>query len=992
MDGVSPEFCTANQLWENVVDHNEPMEITLAAKQTMTVPTKTVQLTLYMENFEPYTNDFLVIDVPEDQDILLGMPWLKTTNPDIDWVTERVQPRVGQNPTELDTPPGKKNKKKKTKKVKTPHKPARPAGMVGGQRHPVSPRRKPNEEKNYFQNGFFSAKSGTTKYITTKQFRRMLRKPKGIECIFMIRPKTEKEGGEGNKVVDIEVYRGHPVYPVLLKHKAVFQQKLPSCLPPLEHGEHEMEVDTDEAIFRRQWRQSPGQENVILDWAREMHSAGMIRPSKSPHGAPTFCVKNPGGWRIVHDYRAMNSHTLRRTLPMPRKDTIIEKMQGAYWYSCMDLLSGYYQFRMRDCDIPFTAFQTPDGAFEYLVLPMGLSNAPATFNEGIRRILADLSDICQCYFDDIYIHTKSNSLDEHLEALDRILARLEEHKFYVKLSKCVFCVDEIPCLGDYVGRNGVRIDPKKVEVLRDWPLPHTRSELQSFLGTAVYVQRFCRDFASDAGPLFEMLKGTPKRSIDWTEAQREHFRLLKDKISSTPVLAIPDFNKPFGMRMDASDHAIGGVLFQEEVRGDEKVERPIAFGGRKYKDAEKNYSIREKELLAILFGLRLWRVYLLDKPFVVETDHRSLETIFTQKSISHRVARWYDELSEYPVTFRYIQGQNNTVADGISRRPDFMKKTTATLASITTRKQVRERIEQGLPSLIKEATSRYPEDPFTASLEKQLGAGKSEETPVRHFERYTSQDKQMFYQAPSDAAPRLVLPNIPEIIDALLYEFHDAKCYGHPGVERTLRIVEKQFYWRNMERSIRTYVRSCEVCQRTKGRNTKPPGYLRSHSIPSTRWTHLAMDFIVALPETSIGFDAIMVVIDRLTKRARFVPTTTIATTLETAKLYRDRVFALHGLPDEIISDRDSKFTSVLWTSFCEMLGTHQKLTTAFRQQANGVTERVNQTIENFLRAFSNSNSNDWDELLALAEFAYNSRYQASINMSPFEADLGYEP
>ncbi|KAE8909495.1 hypothetical protein PF003_g6227 [Phytophthora fragariae] len=194
MDGVSPEFCTANQLWENVVDHNEPMEITLAAKQTMTVPTNPVQLTLYMENFEPYTNDFLVIDVPEDQDILLGMPWLKTTNPDIDWVTERVQPRVGQNPTELDTPPGKKNKKKKTKKVKTPHKPAWPAGMVGGQRHPVSPRRKPNEEKNYFQNGFFSAKSGTTKYITTKQFRRMLRKPKGIECIFMIRPKTEKEG------------------------------------------------------------------------------------------------------------------------------------------------------------------------------------------------------------------------------------------------------------------------------------------------------------------------------------------------------------------------------------------------------------------------------------------------------------------------------------------------------------------------------------------------------------------------------------------------------------------------------------------------------------------------------------------------------------------------------------------------------------------------------------------------------------------------------
>ncbi|GMF88821.1 unnamed protein product [Phytophthora fragariaefolia] len=279
-------------------------------------------------------------------------------------------------------------------------------------------------------------------------------------------------------------------------------------------------------------------------------------------------------------------------------------MQGAFWYSCMDLLSGYYQFRIRESDIPFTAFQTPDGAFEYLVLPMGLSNAPATFNEGIRRMLADISDICQCYFDDIFVYTKSESVNEHLDALDQVLTRLKDHKFYVKLSKCVFCVDEIPCLGDYVGCNGVRIDPRKVEVLHDWPLPRTRSELQSFLGTAVYVQRFCHDFASDAGPLFDMLKGSPKRSVNWNAEQRKNFSSLKDKIGSTPVLAIPDFSTAFGMRMDASDHAIGGVLFQEEVTGDEIIERPIAFGGRKYNDAEKTVLLGEKSYwqFSLVFG------------------------------------------------------------------------------------------------------------------------------------------------------------------------------------------------------------------------------------------------------------------------------------------------------------------------------------------------------------------------------------------------------
>ncbi|POM65951.1 Uncharacterized protein PHPALM_18258 [Phytophthora palmivora] len=326
--------------------------------------------------------------------------------------------------------------------------------------------------------------------------------------------------------------------------------------------------------------------------------------------------------------------------------------------------------------------------------------------------------------------------------------------------------------------------------------------------------------------------------------------------------------------MDASDHAIGGTLFQTEGRENKVLERPIAFGGREYKDAEKNYSIREKELSAILFGLRLRRMCLLDKPFVVETDHKSLETIFSQNTILRGIARWYDELREYPITFRYIQGKTNTVADGISRRPDFVGDSTITLTSITTHKKVDEHIEHGIASLMRETTDRYCDDPFTSALERILNKTETfDKTQIRHIERYSRQSKQILYQAPSDNQTRLVLPSIPEIIEALLYEFHDSKCYGHPGVEH-----------------------------------------------------------------------------------------------------------------------RDSKFTSEIWTNLCGMLGTHQKLTTAFWQQANGVTERVNLTIQNYLRAFSNSNSDDWDEFISLAEFVYNSRHQASIGMPPFQADIGYVP
>ncbi|OWZ01912.1 LOW QUALITY PROTEIN: Retrovirus Polyprotein [Phytophthora megakarya] len=170
------------------------------------------------------------------------------------------------------------------------------------------------------------------------------------------------------------------------------------------------------------------------------------------------------------------------------------------------------------------------------------------------------------------------------------------------------------------------------KILREWQLSGTRSELQSFLGTAVYVQRIFQNFANDASPLFDILKWHKKKKVEWTEELRNYFECLKTNISSRPVLAIQNFDRQFHLRMDASDFAVGGVLFQEDGEGQASVERPVAFGGRKYKDAEKHYSIREKKLLAIM-------VYLLDKPYIVETDHRSLEMIFTQKTISRRVAR-----------------------------------------------------------------------------------------------------------------------------------------------------------------------------------------------------------------------------------------------------------------------------------------------------------------------------------------------------------------
>ncbi|OWY93285.1 hypothetical protein PHMEG_00037376, partial [Phytophthora megakarya] len=268
------------------------------------------------------------------------------------------------------------------------------------------------------------------------------------------------------------------------------------------------------------------------------------------------------------------------------------------------------------------------------------------------------------YFDDIYVYTQDQDVQKHVDALDRVLMRCQEQQLYVKLSKCQFCVEEIPCLGDFVGRNGVRMDPDKVRVIKEWPVPRTKKQMESFLGTTVYVSRFCADFAQFAGPLHESTKGLrPKEALHLTDHQLECFDELKRRLSTPPVLQLPDFDKPFGIRMDASNFVIGGVLFQNEGG----LKHPIAYTGRKMKPAELNYPVREQELLAIMHALRVWRVYLLDRPFTVETDHKSIETILTQKTTNRRVARWFNELAEFHPQFKWIPGDSNQVSDAVSQ-------------------------------------------------------------------------------------------------------------------------------------------------------------------------------------------------------------------------------------------------------------------------------------------------------------------------------------
>ena len=597
----------------------------------------------------------------------------------------------------------------------------------------------------------------------------------------------------------------------------------------------------------------------------------------------------------------------------------------------------------------------------------------------------------------------------------------------IKLSKCVFVQEEIPVLGDFVGRNGVRIDPDKVAVIRSWPAPRKVKDLKSFLGTIVYCAKFLKNYGRLVAPLQKALAGKRKNDpVQLTVDQLSCFERLKEAMLSAPVLAIADFTKPFGLRTDACDYALGGVLFQLDAQG---REQPVAYTGRKFSAAELKYPVREKELLAVIHALQVWRPYLIDQPVRVETDHQSLEGIFTQRRCSQRLARWLNTLSEFRPVFKWIPGVNNDVADGISRHPNFEPEQRASFVDMQT--LLRSFLEadhadevettDGLyfgngdiaelfcytmseRDIASSCRKRYPTDPEFATIWQGFQDGRDdavanqevkdaeEAEVVAHHEGYKLEDGLIWKI--EESRWKLCIPEDEELRLKIAFSEHDTLSKGHPGTKKTIAFMKRHYYWKGMDKFVRKYVSTCEKCQRNKHRQSRAPGRLNSLPVPEARWNDITMDFIVDLPESD-GFNSIWVIVDRLSKRSHFIPVTMgegNSSAENCAKLFCREFVRLHGIPETIVSDRDSRFNSSFWKTLMELLQIQHHMSSAFRPNTDGQSERMNRFIEDYLRNYVHPCQSDWSQYLYAAEFAYNSRVHESIGMTPFEADIGFIP
>ncbi|GJR16897.1 putative reverse transcriptase domain-containing protein [Tanacetum coccineum] len=411
--------------------------------------------------------------------------------------------------------------------------------------------------------------------------------------------------------------------PIVQDFPEVFPEDLPG-LPPTRQVEFQIDLVPGAApVARAPYRLAPSEMKELSEQLKELSDKGFIRPSSSPWGAPVlFVKKKDGSFRMCIDYRELNKLTVKNRYPLPRIDDLFDQLQGSSVYSKIDLRSGYHQLRVREEDIPKTAFRTRYGHYEFQVMPFGLTNAPAVFMDLMNRVCKPYLDkFVIVFIDDILIYSKNKQ--EHEEHLKIILELLKKEELYAKFSKCEFWIPKVQFLGHVIDSEGIHVDPAKIESIKDWASPKSPTEIRQFLGLAGYYRRFIEGFSKIAKPMTKLTQ--KKIKFEWGDKQEAAFQLLKQKLCSAPILALPEGSEDFIAYCDASKKGLGAVLMQRE--------KVISYASRQLKIHEKNYTTHDLELGAVVFALKIWRHYLYGTKCTVFSRSQEFATILGSKRV-----------------------------------------------------------------------------------------------------------------------------------------------------------------------------------------------------------------------------------------------------------------------------------------------------------------------------------------------------------------------
>jgi len=781
---------------------------------------------------------------------------------------------------------------------------------------------------------------------------------------------------------------------------------------------------------------------VLRKFLKENLDKGFIRASTSPAASPVLFAKKPGGGlRFCVDYRALNAITIKNRYPLPLLQETLSKLSTAKFYTKLDVIHAFNRIRMKEGQEWMTAFNTRYGLFETLVMPFGLSNAPATFQARINEVLRPFLDIfCTAYIDDILIF--SDNLKDHRKHVCSVLQALQDAGLQLDIKKCKFETTEVTYLGMIVSTSGVKMDPLKVQCILDWQAPTTVKDVQGFLGFSNFYRRFIKGFSRIVRPLVHLTKKDIKWG--WNTACQKAFDTLKNAFTSAPTLRHFDPSRQIFVETDASDWVSSGILSQKD---DDGVLHPVAFMSRKFDPAECNYEIYDKELLAIVRSFESWRAELQGAatPITVLTDHRNLEYFMTTKQLTRRQVRWSEFLSQFDYICSWRPGKQSIKPDALTRRsqdlpsnpsdPRTLFQQQALLKPNNLDSRIRGELQHDPDTSSPESTnlSTYPRPGLTSStfpdldFHQELSLAPLSTSPKpelldHQITRLLDEGYQTDTWWFKIRDEMLKLEGIPhskeislsecEIRDGRLYfrnrlyvpdnklrllliqTAHNSAETGHPGKNRLYECLTRDWFWPKLSADTRTFVRNCHSCKRNETSRLRYQGTLKPLPLPIQRWRDISVDFVG--PFTHMlqfsEFDTIMVTVDRLTKERHYSPCNSTMKAIDLSKIFLRDIWRLHGLPDTIVSDRGALFVAELWKAVCYRLQITSSLSTAYHPETDGQTEIANAAMEAYLRHYINFAQSDIFDWLPMAEFAANNAVSSSTQVSPFFATRGFYP
>ena len=774
--------------------------------------------------------------------------------------------------------------------------------------------------------------------------------------------------------------------------------------------ENAIDTGTHRPVYTPPYRRSLRDHAAIAEQADILLKDNRIEPSTSPWCSPIVLVKKKDGTtRFCVDYRKLNDITVKDSFPLPRLDDIFDQISGSNYFTKLDFKNGYFQVPRAPHDRPKTAFSTRDNHYQFTVLPQGVKNGPSTFQRIVNAVLGPTRrHYCLAYIDDILIFSKTFA--DHLTHLNEVFGLLSAANFRLSVTKCTIASDKVDYLGHTVSQGIIRPNNENIRGLLNTATPSSPREIFRFLKAAEYYRKFIGNFSSIASPLYKYAPSSQSSSPSNSDfrlstSKLSAFNRLKQILTHDLVLRLPNFDLPFKIQTDASQHGIGAVLLQTYPEGD----RPVCFMSKKLTICQQRWPPIELECYAIVTAIQQWSPYLHGTQFTLETDHKPLETLMKKSQLNAKCERWRMLLQSYDFVVKHIFGISNAVPDYLSRSPvdnasedtdDVQEPTVSPTSGVSpflssvnlvttrshTRKLAASKISQSPSSSTNPSTpSSSSTQPIesTTSLSNSISTTSTCVLPsnftgdlgilqraqtsdsvlkniIDHitetrFSRTFSMDNGLLMFTGTNGKS---VPCVPAgtIRHQIMQLYHDTAANGaHFGRDKTLRKIRDRYYWHSMNKDISHYVRSCILCTQNNPIRRKPAGHLKSIPPPEGVWQLLSMDFHGPItPSSRRGNRYIIALTDVFSK---FVIT-------RAARFLQEDVILRYGTPKCILTDNGTHFTSSLMESLLKRLGITHLYCTPYHPQTNGLIERFNSTMDSKIATLSNQSRSDWDDQL----------------------------